>query len=247
MSNRRMIIVVGASSGIAEACLRAWADEGGADFHLLGRDEEVLDAIADDLGVRDPETRVGRSVLDFQEPEAIRTFSGLTETQHVDTVLIAHGALPVQSEMQDDLQALSDSLMLNAISPALFAEAFAARLEHQGYGTLAVIGSVAGDRGRKSNYAYGAAKGLLERYVEGLQHRFGSDGPRAILIKPGPTRTRMTAQMDQSGMADPDAVASDILRGIKAGKPVIYTPGKWRVIMAVIRLLPRAIFNRLDI
>lgn len=247
MSDRRLIIVVGASSGIAEACLRAWAEIGGANFHLLGRDEDVLDAIAADLGVRDPEARVGRSVLDFQDPEAIRTFSGLTETQAVDTVLIAHGALPDQSEMQDDLEALSESLALNAVSPALFAEAFAGRLERQGWGTLAVIGSVAGDRGRKSNYAYGAAKGLLERYVEGLQHRFGSNGPRAILIKPGPTRTRMTAGMDQSGMADPDTVARDILRGLEAGKPVIYTPGKWRLIMAVIRNLPRAIFNRMDI
>jgi len=122
-------------------------------------------------------------------------------------------------------------------------------MERSKGGRLVVIGSVAGDRGRKSNYVYGAAKGMLERYVQGLQHRLAGSGVRVSLVKPGPTATPMTSGLDGVGvtLAKVEDVAAAIVRGVKRGKPVIYAPGKWLVIMLVIRHLPRFIFNKLDI
>jgi len=116
-------------------------------------------------------------------------------------------------------------------------------------GTLAVIGSVAGDRGRKSNYVYGAAKGLLTRYLQGLQHRLAGSNVNVVIIKPGPTDTPMTAHLKADGlkMASSKAVATDIVRAIDRKNPVCYTPGKWALIMMIIRHLPRFIFNKMDI
>jgi len=108
---------------------------------------------------------------------------------------------------------------------------------------------VAGDRGRKSNYVYGAAKGLVTRYAQGLQHRLAKSGVKVVLIKPGPTDTPMTAHLKGSGakLAGADSVARDIVRGMEKGAPVVYAPAKWAVIMMVIRHLPRFVFNKMDI
>jgi short-subunit dehydrogenase len=118
-----------------------------------------------------------------------------------------------------------------------------------GRGALGIIGSVAGDRGRKSNYVYGAAKGLVERYAQGLQHRLAGSGVTVTLVKPGPTDTPMTSHLKQQGakLADVESVARDIVDGIAAGRPEVYTPGKWALIMAVIRNLPRPVFHRMNI
>jgi len=140
-----------------------------------------------------------------------------------------------------------EALAVNGISPVLFAEAFAAHMEKARTGTLALIGSVAGDRGRKSNYVYGAAKGLVTRYVQGLQHRLAGTGVKVVLIKPGPTATPMTAHLPQRGMASVESVAGLIVKGLREGKPVIYAPPKWAIIMMVIRHLPGFVFNKLDI
>src|SRR5690606_24074454 len=120
-------------------------------------------------------------------------------------------------------------------------EAFAGHMERSGRGTLAVIGSVAGDRGRKSNYVYGAAKGLVTRYVQGLQHRLAYTGVKVVLIKPGPTDTPMTAGLKLKGArpAPVEDVAVCIVEGIARGKAVVYAPAKWQWIMMIIRHLPR--------
>ena len=167
-----------------------------------------------------------------------------------DLVLIAHGNLPEQVPAQNDLARANDALQVNGVSPVLFAEAFAGRLQAAGTpAVLGLIGSVAGDRGRKTNYIYGAAKGLVERYAQGLQHRLAATPVRVCLIKPGPTATPMTAHLQSQGarLASADAVAADIVRGMAAGKAVVYTPAKWWLIMNVIRHLPRAIFHKLNI
>jgi hypothetical protein len=131
----------------------------------------------------------------------------------------------------------------------LFAEAFAGHLANAGQGTLALIGSVAGDRGRKSNYVYGAAKGMVTRYAQGLQHRFAGSNVKIVLIKPGPTDTPMTAQLKAQGakLASVEAVAKGIVNAIDRGQAVVYVPGKWRLIMWVIRHLPGVVFNKLNI
>jgi short-subunit dehydrogenase len=140
-------------------------------------------------------------------------------------------------------------MRVNAISPALFAEAFIESMERRNAGTLGVIGSVAGDRGRKSNYVYGAAKGLVTRYVQGLQHRVAGTRVKVVLVKPGPTDTPMTAQLKAQGtkLAAVSDVAQAIVRGLERGRPVVYAPARWALIMMVIRHLPRVIFNRMDI
>ena len=123
------------------------------------------------------------------------------------------------------------------------------RWQEANHGTIALIGSVAGDRGRKSNYVYGAAKGLVTRYAQGLQHRFAGSGVKVVLIKPGPTDTPMTAHLKGKGakFAPVEGVAKQIVEGVEAGKQVIYAPGKWWLIMMVIRHLPNFVFNRLEI
>ena len=206
--------------------------------------------MAADLRVRSPACNVNVLTTRFLETTAIET---LVEKVCIpacpDIVLIAHGSLPDQEGCQQEIATARDALELNAISPVLFAEAFVSRLEKAGKGTLAVISSVAGDRGRKSNYVYGAAKGMVTRYVQGLQHRVAGTNVKVILIKPGPTDTPMTAHLKGQGakLASAGDVAKIIVDGVERCKLVIYAPGKWAVIMMVIRHLPASIFNRLNI
>ena len=117
------------------------------------------------------------------------------------------------------------------------------------HGTIALIGSVAGDRGRKSNYVYGAAKGLVTRYAQGLQHRFAGGGVKVVLIKPDSTDAPMTAHLKGKGakLASVEGVAPQIVEGVELGKPVIYAPVKWWLIMMTIRHLPAFVFNKMDI
>jgi short-subunit dehydrogenase len=140
-------------------------------------------------------------------------------------------------------------LEINGVSPVLFAEAFAKEMDKINYGTIALIGSVAGDRGRKSNYVYGASKGLIARYAEGLQHRFAGTEVRVVMIKPGPTDTPMTHRFKESGvrLASAESVASQIVEGIESGRHVIYAPKKWWLIMRIIRHLPAFVFNKMNL
>jgi len=247
---RKKIVIIGATSSMAEHCARRWAAQNPAEIVLVGRDLARTELIAVDLRVRAPGATVTNIVADFQDPQKIQALADtLCAAGPVDFVLIAHGSLPDQAECQRDLNAARYALDINGVSPVLFAEAFAGHMEKAGRGTLALIGSVAGDRGRKSNYVYGAAKGLVTRYAQGLQHRFAGSALNIVLVKPGPTETPMTAHLKAQGakLASVDAVAAEIVAGIEKGKPVVYTPGKWALIMMVIRHLPRAIFNKMDI
>lgn len=241
---------MGASSAMAEQCARLWVGEGAVDLTLVGRNLDRLQRMAADLSVRSPQSQIRVMQSGFIEPaEIARTVRQINEHGPVDVVLIAHGALPEQAQAQADLALCREMLEVNGVSPVLFAEAFAGHMAQAGSGTLALIGSVAGDRGRKSNYIYGAAKGLVTRYAEGLQHRFAGTAVKVVLIKPGPTRTPMTAHLAQQGlkMASVKTVARTIVAAVQAGRPVAYVPGKWALIMLIIRHLPRWVFSRLNI
>ena len=247
--NLRKILVIGATSAIATECVRRWLDHP-VELVLVGRNDDRLQRLAGDLGVRSPLSKIQTMVLDFMDPAAIQAFIAQQREQGlIDLAMIAHGSLPEQEECQADLSCVDQALALNGVSPALFAEAIAGAMIEQGEGTLVVVGSVAGDRGRKSNYVYGAAKGMLDRYAQGLQHRLFQSGVTLCLVKPGPTHSPMTAHLAGSGLplADISAVANTIVKGVDKGKAVIYAPGKWALIMWVIRHLPRFVFNRLDI
>ncbi len=235
---------------MAEHCARLWVTQAPKSLVLLGRDPAKTERVAQDLRIRSAQSVIAVETTDFLDPGKIRKWVDQLCAKGVpDIVLIAHGSLPDQKECQQDLLQNQQVLQLNGVSPVLFTEAFAGHMEKADKGTLAIIGSVAGDRGRKSNYVYGAAKGLVTRYAQGLQHRLASTHVRVVLIKPGPTDTPMTATLKGKGpkMAEVTAVAGSIVDGIAKAKPVVYAPAKWAVIMMVIRHLPRFIFNKMDI
>lgn len=249
-ARKKRIVIIGATSAIAEHCARLWVAESPVDLVLVGRNIAKTEMVAEDLRVRSPESSIQPLQANFVDPMAITAFvDELAQAGAVDIVLIAHGTLPDQRLCQTDLVVCRDALMTNGISPVLFAEAFAGHMEQANSGTLVIIGSVAGDRGRKTNYVYGSAKGMVTRYAQGLQHRLANTGVRVVLIKPGPTDTPMTAHLKRQGkrLASAEQAANGIVQGIKRGKSVVYIPAKWALLMMVIRHLPDFIFTRMDI
>lgn len=250
MDKKKRIVIIGATSAIAEHCARLWLQSEITDMTLVGRDAGRLERVAADLKVRSPGSKVRFAQAGFHNPADIEaTVSSIVPDGDIDIVLIAHGSLPLQAECQDDLNACRSALEINAVSPVLYAEAFAKRMAEARHGAIVLIGSVAGDRGRKSNYVYGAAKGLVTRYAEGLQHRFAGTDINVVLVKPGPTDTPMTAHMKAQGarLAPVDRVAEKIVAAVKAEKSVVYVPGRWRSIMLIIQHLPAFVFNKMDI
>jgi short-subunit dehydrogenase len=250
MNYKKRIVIVGATSAIAEHCARLWLLEQPADLTLVGRDVQRIERVATDLKVRSPQSDIRIIKAEFLDPESIdATVGDIFNSGPIDIVLIAHGSLPDQTECQKDLVSCRDAIEINGVSPVLFAEAFANEMEKLNRGTIALIGSVAGDRGRKSNYVYGAAKGLVTRYAQGLQHRLAASRVKVVLIKPGPTDTPMTAHLKGKGakLAPVEDVAKQIVDAIDAGRPLVYTPRKWQLVMSIIQHLPRAVFNKLDI
>jgi len=243
MSAPDRIVIVGGTSVIAVRAARRWAEAGTTRLRLVGRDLGKLEAVAADLRLRAPELEVDCAALDLTDPvAAAAAIADSIERLVPDVVLIAHGSMHEQSEMQRDLVLAADQLISGGVSPVLWLEGFADAMHS---GTIVAIGSPAGDRGRARNYLYGAAKAMLEHAVQGLQHRAAqSGGPRIVLVKPGPTRSPMTAHLDTSRMAEPDAIAVGIVRAAVTGRPVVYVPGIWRWIMLVVRSLPRGVFHR---
>lgn len=249
------ILIYGATSRIAHECARLWARQGHT-LVLCGRDADRLEPVAADLrAAAGAAAGVRTLALDTQDDEALRIGLEQADAQFgpIDTVLVAHGLLPDQAAVQRSAGKLRQAIDVNATSVAQICEALAGRMEARRRGQIAVIGSVAGDRGRQSNYAYGAAKGFVERYCQGLRNRLHPAGVQVTLIKPGPTDTPMTRGMAapaggrQPKLADPAQVAREIVQGMAKGRDVIYTPGVWRVIMAVIRSIPERVFVRLKL
>ena len=243
------IVVIGATSGIAEHCCRLWAAGQSAEFVLVARDPAKLDKIAADLRVRGPNSTVTTVHGDFLDRAFIqRVVDDAFASGPVDIALIAHGWMP-ENQIGLDLATCEQILDVNATSPVLFSEAFAQHFVKAGRGTIAIIGSVAGDVTRRANYLYGASKALLTRYAQGLEHRLLGSGVNVVMIKPGPTDTPMTSHMKAAGkrMAPVEDVARATVEGIRRGKSVIYTPPIWQLIMLIVRHIPRPIFNRLPL
>ncbi|WP_375405059.1 SDR family NAD(P)-dependent oxidoreductase [uncultured Amnibacterium sp.] len=242
--------VVGATSGIAKESARLWAQRGVDRLVLVGRDAGALESIAADLRVRGAGALVEVERADLTDVESIEpVVNAIFSRGPIDAVLIAHGWMGSQDEGQTDLVHAARVLEVTAVSPVLWAEAFAQHFGRAGSGRIAIIGSVAGDRGRRTNYIYGSAKALVAAYAEGMAHRFAGTGVSVTIVKPGPTDTAMTSDLKAKGarLAPVRAVAAQLVAGVESRKPVVYAPGLWRIIMLVIRGLPRPIFNRLSI
>jgi hypothetical protein len=240
------VAIFGATSDIAVAVARRYA-EAGSRLILVGRDAAGLAGLAADLGVRgSPETQV--LLADFADWADLPALVNQVWNRFggVEVALIAYGTMAEQQAAEQDAATAAMILTVNFTSPAILLNELANRFQSQGFGTLAAITSVAGDRGRKSNYVYGSAKGGLQRLLEGLRHRMASAGVAVVDIRPGFVATKMTAHLDRNGplWASSDRVAADIVRAIAVGRAVRYTPGFWRLIMLVVCGLPRFIFHR---
>lgn len=250
MSHKKRIVIIGATSAIATHCARQWVQRGETHLTLVGRDLEKLERLAQDLRTRNVNSLISVQCGNFESAAGIQeTVDSIVDSAQLEVVLIAHGSLSDQAQCQNDLTLCQSELVLNGVSPVLYAEAFTKKMLMNNRGTLIVIGSVAGDRGRKSNYVYGAAKGLVTRYMQGLQHRLAGSGVKAVLIKPGPTDTPMTAALKEKGakLAPVDEVAAAILVAAEGGVPTAYVPKKWWLIMMIIRHLPDFIFKKMNI
>lgn len=241
-------VCVGATRGIGRALARLLAERGDA-LCLLGRDPAELEASARDLGVRGARAPVGTALLDLGMPAgfvdaldaADRALDGF------DALVVTGGLLGRQADLATDPLALERLLDVNFTGTVVLCQMTAERLAARGGGTICAFSSVAGDRGRRGIYLYGAAKAGLSTFLEGLDYAYRGRGVRVLCVKPGFVRTGMTAGLREPPFAaDPESVARAALKGIDAGRSMIYTPGIWRWVMAVIRALPRPVMRRLD-
>jgi decaprenylphospho-beta-D-erythro-pentofuranosid-2-ulose 2-reductase len=240
------ILIMGATSAIAEATARLFASRGDA-VMLVGRNADRLQAIAADLKVRGA-SQTATLVIDARGAD----YAGVVQSAkqqlggELDCALIAHGTLTNQAEAQRSTAFLREEFETNALSVMALCTELANQFEARSSGTIAIISSVAGDRGRQSNYAYGAAKAAVTAFASGLRQRLYPKGVRVVTIKPGFVDTPMTATFKKGALwAKPDKVARDIMRGIERGSSVVYTPGFWRLIMLIIRSIPEFVFRRL--
>jgi len=245
----RKVLIVGATSGIAQAVARRYAERG-ASLFLVARDCAKVEAVAADLRARGA-AAVAVFTMDANDTARLPLMqqSAWQALGQVELALVAHGTLPDAERARTDAAYLIHEFRTNAESVIVCLAGLAESFRLQGSGVLAVIGSVAGDRGRASNYAYGAAKSAVHAFASGLRAQLFRHGVHVITIKPGFVATQMTAQLELPARltAQPEAVAARIEAAVEQRRNVVYTPGFWWLVMAIIRLLPEALFMRLKL
>lgn len=242
----KKIIIIGATSAIATETARCFAAEG-AHLFIVGRTAEKLDRLSQDLSARGAGA-VHTALFDAED--LISHDRLLEEAFHtlgeIDAALIAHGDLPNQKECEHSWQLTATSLTANFMSPVAFLTWLANYFETRGKGNITVISSVAGDRGRQSNYIYGAAKGGLTTFLQGLRNRLALKGVSVTTIKPGFVDTPMTAEIKKGPLfASAAVVGKRIHTAMHRGESVVYTPAFWQLIMLVIQHIPECIFKKM--
>lgn len=242
------VVLLGATRGIGRAVARRLAERGDRLF-LLGRDMAELELSARDLSVRAnaQQTTIGIAPCDLTAPSTFEP--ALTAASEmlgkVDVVVVTAADFATQPALDADIERTRRLLDVNFTNTVVFCEMARAKLLSQG-GTLCVVSSVAGDRGRKPVVLYGASKAGLSYYLEALDHKYRLAGLRVVCVKPGFVKTGMTSGLKPPPFAgEPDGVAADIVRGIDRGTPVVYTPRIWQLVMLVIKSLPRAVMRRI--
>lgn len=241
------IVIIGATSAIAMESAKIYAKRGDNLF-LVGRNEERLAQMANDLQVRG--ARVHYQAFDinqFDQHESL--FNFIKETfPKIDIVLIAHGSLPKQKMCEASFEATYQELATNYLSAVSFLTLVANDFEKQKSGTIAVISSVAGDRGRQSNYIYGSAKGGLSLFLQGLRNRLQKSNVNVLTIKPGFVDTPMTKEFKKGIMwAQADFVGKQIVTAIDKKRQEIYVPHFWKYIMAMIKAIPERMFSKMSL
>jgi decaprenylphospho-beta-D-erythro-pentofuranosid-2-ulose 2-reductase len=242
------ILIIGATSAIAHETAKCFAKDG-AELFLVARSSEKLAAVQDDLNVRGAK-RAESYVLDVSQLDqheamiqsAIETLDGL------DMALIAHGTLGDQRLSQENVTKTLEEFTTNCTSVISLLTLLANYFEPRKHGCIAVISSVAGDRGRQSNYVYGAAKGALTVFLQGLRGRLAKSGVAVVTVKPGFVDTPMTASLRKGLLfASPRKVGEGIYHAMLKGKEVVYLPWFWRPIMFVVKSIPEPVFKKLSI
>jgi len=241
------VVIIGATSGIAAATAHLYATEG-SELLLAARDAARLE------GLRAEMLALGAAgcrtvVLDLAVADAASELGGFArQLDGIDHIHIAYAIMPAQAKAAADLSVARSVMETNYVSTALWALAAANLLEAQGHGSLVVLGSVAGDRGRRKNFIYASTKAGLETLVEGIAHRFAGTPIRAVVVKPGPTATAMTEDSPQGRrLASAESVARIARSAADRGGPVQYAPRHWWLIMLVVRALPWWLFQRTNI
>jgi short-subunit dehydrogenase len=244
----KKIMVLGATSGIAEASIRIWAERG-EHLYLVARNADRLAAVAADAKTR------GAGYVDFAVADlddvsshaqllakAVNSLAGL------DVAYLALGIIGDHTKSERSFEEAAKVLHTNFVAPVSLLTWLANYCTQRHAGTLAVLSSVAGDRGRKSNYVYGSSKAGLSAFLAGLRNRIDREGVKVMTIKPGPVKTAMTAGMKgNEKFADVDKVAATIVKAIDAGQDELYVPGIWRIIMGVIGVIPERVFKKMNL
>ena len=244
----RNILILGATSAIAEATARRFAQDSDR-FYLVARNPERLAAVANDLKIRGA-SQVETAVMDANELH--RHADLITQAEMalggLDTVLIAHGTLPNQKDCEASFDATLQELQSNCLSTISLLTHIANRFEAQKHGTIAVISSVAGDRGRQSNYVYGTAKAAVSTFLQGLRGRLHKSGIAVITIKPGFVDTPMTSSFKKGLLwATPEKIGLGIYKSINTKSDTTYLPWFWKWIMLILKIMPEQLFKRLKI
>jgi decaprenylphospho-beta-D-erythro-pentofuranosid-2-ulose 2-reductase len=243
----RRILIAGATSAIAQEAAKRFAAEG-ASLLLAARDPQKLAAVADDLRARGAK-QVETAEVDLRDLSRCALLTEQTRERlgGLDVVLVAHGTLPDQAACEADVELALEAISLNTLSVVALLIPAAAHFEVQGSGCLAVITSMAGVRGRRSNYVYGAAKAAVSAFLEGLRARMAAVGVAVVDIRPGFVDTPMTDHLPKNPLfASAQSVGARVYRAIVAGEDVVYAPWYWRWIALLIQLIPRRIFKKLS-
>jgi short-subunit dehydrogenase len=222
---------------------------GNRKFMLVARNSNRLTAVAQDLMTRGALT-VDTWVMDLDDTTGHREMLGIAAERlgRIDLALIAHGVLGDQQAAEADFEVAAAILHTNFISTVSLLTWLGNYFQAQHAGALAVVSSVAGDRGRKSNYVYGASKGALNIFLEGMRNRIDRDGVQVLTIKPGFVATPMTAHVPHNALfASPDQVAQGILKAVERRRDVAYVPWFWAEIMLLIRAIPGSRFKKMNL
>lgn len=245
------IVIFGATSTIAEQTARLLVQSGASVF-CVARNQEKLNILLDDLHVRATEKQIISGYIsdlsDYNQHEAL--FSTIqSQFGEFDSILIAYGVLPDQKRCENNIPLLMESYVTNSLSVISLLSHAANIFETQQQGVIAAISSVAGDRGRQSNYIYGSAKGAINIYLQGLRNRLSKKNISVVTIKPGFVRTSMTQEFKRDGplWAEPENIAKGIIKAMCQGKNEVYLPWFWKAIMMIIKVIPESIFIKMKL
>ncbi len=244
----KKVLLLGATSSIGFNAARCFAEDK-SQFFLVARNVEKIQAVKDDLITRGASS-VDWFASDLTDVSAHEELISKADDclGGFDVVLIAWGSLGDEKVAQVDYAAAKEILDNNFLSVVSVLTSVSNRMEKRGGGTIAVISSVAGDRGRQSNYVYGSAKGALSIYLQGLRNRLFSKGVSVVTIKPGFVDTPMTAHLKKNFLfARPEEVGRGVYQAIMKGSSVVYLPWYWMFIMMIIKHIPEVIFKRLKL